>query len=134
MPKRTRATELKEYLGRKQAFALVHSEALGLYDEMDKLCKKAPSEMATALQVNVVNRFIERAKQLLQGDPIIDDVTAFVPAGDNPEYRDVLTVLRQITQGLQRFEGNNSYLWDEGFEEELAENDIEDTDAISLWK
>jgi len=29
----------------------------------------------------------------------------FVPAGDNPEHRDALLVLRQIRQGLDRFAG-----------------------------
>ena len=134
MPKRSRATELKEGLGQKQAYELIHSEGLGLYDEIDKLCKKAPSEMATPLQVTVVNGFINRAKQLLQGDPIINEVSSFVPAGDNPEYRDVLTVLRQITQGLQRFKVHNTYLWEEDFEDELAEHSIDDDDAISVWK
>ena len=122
MVNRTRSTELKHWLGEKHAYELLHSEGQGLYEEMDKLCKKAPSETITSLQTRVINEFILRAKTLLTGDPILDVVSVFVPAGDNPEYRDVLTVLRQTLQGLQRYKVRNSFLWSDDFEDELADN------------
>ena|SRR5947207_216805 len=133
MPKRSRSTLLREWLGQKQACELLESESEGLYEEIDKLCKKAPSESVTNLQVNAVNGFIKRSKKLLEGDPIIDEVTVFVAAGDNPEYRDVVTVLRQVNQGLERFRNRNKYLWDDDFDDELTENQLDDTDAISFW-
>ena len=133
--KRSRVTELKSWLGVKQAHELLESEGRGLYDEMDKLCKKVPTETATTLQVTVINGFITRTKRLLEGDPIIDEVTAFVPAGDNPDYRDVITVLRQLNQGLKRFkEHKNKYLWDDDFDDELSEHELDDDDAVPFWK
>lgn len=134
MPKRTRASLLRQWLGQKQAHELLQSESEGLYEEIDKLCKKAPSESATTLQVNVVNGLIKRAKQLLEADPIIGEVTIFVAAGDNPEYRDIVTVLRQIGQALERFRTRHKYLWDDDFDDELVENQIDDEDAVPFWK
>lgn len=134
MPKRTRKSELKQFLGERVAFDLVQSELNGIYQEMDKLCKRAPSELITSLQLKVVNSSIERAKQLLSGDLIIEEVSIFVAAGDNPEYRDVLTILRQLLQGMDRCkEGPWRYLWDSAFENELEEHDIDNADAISFF-
>ena len=132
--KRSRATELKGWLGVKQAHEILESEGQGLYDEIDKLCRKVPSETATTLQLTVVNGFIKRTKQLLTGDPIIDEVTLFIAAGDNPEYRDIITVLRQLNQGLERFKEHKSkYLWDEDFEDELLEHELDSDDATPFF-
>jgi len=57
-----------------------------------------------------------------------------VAAGDNPEYRDVVTVLRQIIQGLERFKDHTySSLWHDDFEDELLENEIDEDDAIPFF-
>lgn len=88
----------------------------------------------TNLQLKIVNSFILKAKQLLEGDPIIDEIAIFVAAGDNPEYRDVVTILRQITQGLERFkERKGSYLWDGDFDDELMENTLDEEDATPFF-
>jgi hypothetical protein len=75
----------------------------GLYDEIDKLAKKAPADEITELGLRQTNSVISAAKEFLAGDPFIDEITPFVPAGENPEYRDVLLVLRQLKQGLARW-------------------------------
>ena len=98
-----RVEQLRRGMQMKEAYHVLQSEIAGLYDEMDKLAKKAPNEPVTNLQLKIVNSFIRKAKLLLTGDNIIDEVEIFVSAGDNPEYRDVVTVLRQVRQGLERF-------------------------------
>ena len=135
MPKQTRKSVLKQFLGERVAFELVQSELNGIYQEMDKLCKRAPSELITKLQLKVVNSVIGKVKQLLSGDLIIEEVSIFVAAGDNPEYRDVLTILRQLLQGMDRCkEGPWRYLWDSAFKDELEEHDIDEADVIPFFQ
>lgn len=130
MAQPSRITLLKTWLGIKLAHGMLESEAKGLYDEMDKLAKKTPVETVTDLQLKAINNLITKAKELLSNDIIIADVTIFVAAGDNPQYRDVVTVLRQVIQGLNRFqEQANKYLWDEEFQEELDDNNLDEEDA-----
>lgn len=95
----------------RPAFDMLQSELTGLYDEMDKLAKKAPNEPITDLQLKILNNFIRKAKHLLSKDTIINEVEIFVAAGNNPEYRDVVTVLRQIRQGLERYKISNSFFF-----------------------
>jgi hypothetical protein len=85
----------------KQA-ALLKSVTTGLYDEIDKLAKKAPVEQVTKLVVEQVNQVIEEIRTLAAEDPYVQRIKPFVPAGDNPEHRDVVVVLRQLLQGLDR--------------------------------
>ena len=86
----------------KHNYETVDSVLHGLYDEIDKLCKKAPAEPATDLAVEEINRVIGAVKELLQGDPFIANIKPFVPAGENPELRDALMVLRLLMQGMRR--------------------------------
>jgi hypothetical protein len=83
---------------------LLRSVLAGLYDEIDKLTKKAPADEITELGLRQVNAVITGVKELLAGDPFIDAIDPFVPAGENPEHRDVLLILRQLKQGLDRWE------------------------------
>ncbi len=82
---------------------LLDSVSHGLYDEIDKLAKKAPAEPVTDLALEQINDVIRGTKQLIEADPYIQRLTEFVPAGDNPQHRDAVIVLRQIRQGLERF-------------------------------
>jgi len=121
-----RIEELHRGMQTKEAYNMLQSEIAGLYEEMDKLAKKAPNEPVTNLQLKIINSFIRKAKLLLDGDNIIDEVEIFVSAGDNPEYRDVVTVLRQIRQGLERFKVNNRFIFNEPFRVECSEYGLED--------
>ena len=127
---RERSDELRQGLRIKRAYGMLVSEVTGLYDEMDKLAKKAPNEPVTTLQLKIVNSFIKKAKRLLSGDTIVDEVEVFVAAGDNPEYRDAVTVLRQIRQGLERFE-DVDFVFTDAFDEELLEHEIENDEDLS---
>ena len=130
MAKQSRTTLLKTWLGLKQAHELLESEVEGLYGEMDKLARKSPSESVTDLQLRAINSFISKSKQLLSDDVVIGEVTSFVAAGDNPEYRDAVTVLRQITQALKRYREHRwKYFWDSDFDDELLENELDEEDA-----
>jgi hypothetical protein len=96
-----RRAELEETRLRRQQ---VESVLDGLYDEIDKLTKKAPADEITELALRRVNGVINAAKELLKGDPFIDSIDPFVPAGEYPEHRDVLIILREIKQGMKRQE------------------------------
>lgn len=83
------------------------SVSKGLYDEIDKLAKKAPGEHVSELALEQINDLIQQVKELITGDRYIDRIKPFVPAGDMPELRDSVSVLRQIRQGLERFAEDN---------------------------
>lgn len=127
---REREDELRQGLRIKRAYEMLVSEVTGLYDEMDKLTKKAANEPVTTLQLKILNSFIKKAKRLLSGDTIIDEVEVFVAAGDNPEYRDAVTVLRQIRQGLERFKVKD-FVFKKSFNEELLDYEIDDEEELS---
>ncbi len=75
----------------------------GLYDEIDKLAKKAPSSQLSDLATQRVNRSIAESKMLMAiHDPYVADLSEFVPAGENPEVRDAVLVLREILEAIDR--------------------------------
>lgn len=117
----------------RYAYDLLTSELDGIYDEVDKLCKKAPREPASDLQTKVVNGLICKTKHFLTGDGMIDEISPFIPAGDNPEYRDTLTVLRQLRQGLSRFHNNHSILFTYDFKEDMNRYAITDAHVAHLF-
>lgn len=79
-----------------------------LYDEMDKLSRKSPKELASDLAVKHVNRAIRDAKALLTGfDEYVGDLAEFVAAGENPEVRDLVLVLGEIKGALSRADSAN---------------------------
>lgn len=90
----------------KKQLELLTSAAKGHYEEMDKLSKKAPAEKVTDLALGEINYTIEETKKLLSDDVFIQRFNVFIAAGDNPELRDVVLVLRQLLQGLARYDAN----------------------------
>ena len=54
----------------------------------------------------------------------------FVAAGDNLEYRDAVTVLRQIRQGLERFKAKD-FVFTKSFKDELSEYEIDAEEQLS---
>ena len=101
--------ELAEFVDKarqmKKEFLLLSSVLDGLYEEIDKLCKKAPAEQVTELVLVQVNDIIRAIKDLAKDDPYVQKQNEFIAAGDNPEQRDVVVVLKQLRQGLDRFKG-----------------------------
>ena len=87
----------------RQRLDLLQSVSAGLYDELDKLAKKSPADEISPLGLEHVNELIRDAKELSPDDLYMQRCKVFVPAGDNPQHRDVVMVLRQIRQGLDRF-------------------------------
>jgi DNA repair exonuclease SbcCD ATPase subunit len=118
---RSRLTYLRENADRTSQLKSVLD---GLYLEMDKLSKKAPADEVTELALRKVNAVIARCKELMQGDEFIDSVDVFVAAGERPEHRDVVLVLSELKQGIDRLEGERRSLvqqserWGAGDEEE----------------
>jgi len=81
---------------------LFASELKGLYEEANKLSKKGPATRISDLELSSVNNIIGLVRKFLKGDPFIDRLAEFVPAGENPEYREVVLILRQLIQGMNR--------------------------------
>ena len=87
------------------AWYALRSFTKGLYDEMDKLAKKAPSSQLSDLATKRVNRAIAESKILMAShDPYVADLSEFVPAGENPEVRDAVLVLREILDAIDRLD------------------------------
>ena len=82
---------------------LLASELEGIYIEIDKLSKKSPAARISDLELASINDLVDLVKNLLQADPFINKLRPFVPAGENPEYRESLIVLRQMIQGMNRY-------------------------------
>lgn len=74
-----------------------------LYNEIDKLNKKAPKEQISDYTLTKINEHIEGVKALLPDDPYLSKIHPFEAAGDNPEYRDVALALAEIGASLKRF-------------------------------
>ncbi len=98
-------TKSKSKAPDQKLWAALKSFTQGLYDEMDKLQKKAPSAGLSDLATKRVNRAIKDAKELMGTyDSYVSELSEFVPAGDNPEVRDAVLVLREILQALERLD------------------------------
>ena len=67
-----------------------------LYNEISKLNIKAPKEQVSDYTLRKVNEHITRIKSFLPDDPYLSEIHPFEPAGDNPEYREIVLVLRQM--------------------------------------
>ena len=87
----------------KVEWDFIASELKGLYIEADKLGKKSPSMTVSDLELGNANHIIETVKAFLAGDAIVDRIQRFEPAGDNPEYREIVLVLRQLIQAMNRY-------------------------------
>ena len=76
----------------------------GFYAEVDKLAKGKTLVPATDLIVEQANNIVRDAKTLIEGDPYLDRIKEFVPAGDNPVYPDVLLTARVVQQAVGRYQ------------------------------
>ena len=98
--------KIDDLRGKQKKLDLLQSVSHGLYDELDKLAKKAGADQVTDLALEQVNDFIRDSKALLSEDQYVQRQKEFVPAGDNPQHRDAVVVMRQLRQGLDRFADN----------------------------
>jgi DNA repair exonuclease SbcCD ATPase subunit len=116
----TLTKKLNDLRQKKQKADLLQSVSLGLYDELDKLAKRAGADEVTDLALEQANDFIRDARMLMAEDPYVQRYKEFVPAGNNPQHRDVVVVMRQLRQGLERFDTNVTSLqtrWKESLED-----------------
>jgi len=92
-----------------QLVSVVHA----LYDEVDKLSRKWPTMPITPLTLEKTNRAIAAVKDLLknESDDFAEDIAIIVPAGDLPETRDTVLILRQVQAALNRFGGKYEAEW-----------------------
>lgn len=85
---------------RRHAALADHAQAF--YIEIDKLAKKQPNMPVSDLTVESINDIIRDAKSLVQGDPHLDRIKEFVPAGNNPSHSDVLLKTKLVRSALAR--------------------------------
>lgn len=95
----------------RQQYEILTTVADSLYDELDKLTKKAPKETVTDLALEKVNELIRDTKAFLNSDPYLKGIVLFEAAGDNPEYRDALLVVGQLRAALRRYRSRKKYDW-----------------------
>lgn len=90
------------------------SVADGLYEELEKHARKWPTMTVTKRTVERVNMLLGETRKLLEGEN--DDFAAgledIVPAGDLPETRDVVMLLREVRDALDRFTAAHDSEWD----------------------
>ena len=97
----------------KDEHAQLDSFVTGVYEELSKLNVKWPNLPVSKLQLEQTNRAIRQLKEVMKDeqDEFVEDIHEFVPAGDLPEARDVVLVLRQIKQTLKRLENKYQRAW-----------------------
>lgn len=94
-------------------YELLGSELHSLYDEFEKLTKKAPATRLTALALQTINALIGDSKRLMSGDRYVDRISEFVAAGENPVNSDVLLILATLVSALNRFREAWYPVWDD---------------------
>ncbi len=98
-------SQLTDITTEASELSALQSVALGLYEELDKLTKKSPVEAVTDFVLSQLNDVIRETKRLVADDSYVQKLNEAVPAGDNPEQRDAIVMLRQARQGLERHQG-----------------------------
>lgn len=102
-----RREELRAWLVQAERKHRDLTEVVGaLYDEVDKLNRKWPTMPVSELMLDKANRIIRAVKDLLaeHDSDLIADIHEFVPAGDQPQTRDVAVVLSEVKAVLRRFD------------------------------
>jgi hypothetical protein len=79
------------------------SQLTGLYEEVDKLTKSKSIVPTPELLVELANGLVSDVKALAFRDTYLDRLRLFVPAGNNPNYPEILITLRVVQQSLLRF-------------------------------
>lgn len=104
---------LTRLLENRERHDQLSSVADGLYEEFDKVARKWPSMPITERQLGKVNKVLGSVRDLLkdEDDEFADALDDFVPAGDMPETRDVVLVLREARDALDRFEREYQSEW-----------------------
>jgi hypothetical protein len=111
--------------------------AKGIYEELDKLNKKWPTQRVTELTVARANKVLRETQVLMkdEGDLFFEDLAEIVPAGDLPETRDVVLTLRSAMDAIARYKKTYWREWEDitdeedEDEEEDEEEEFEDEDA-----
>ena len=84
-------------------WGLLHSMLSGMYDEIDKLCKKKPDMLLSDLKVEKINELIAPIKEFLQGENPFIEKTQLVDKEDPMELSDIIIILSQLIKGLDAY-------------------------------
>jgi hypothetical protein len=84
-----------------------------LYEEVGKLSIKWPQMPVSQRTVDRTNKAIHAVLELLvdEKDDFVGDISEFVPAGDPPEGRDVVLLLRELKAALDRYKSRHNHEW-----------------------
>lgn len=119
-PRKTKAEERAERLeyeewlsGSQLRMTVLQSAVDTLHAELDKLTRKWPTMVVTDLMLQRTNKVVREAKSLMarDEDEFLQEVAEFIPAGDNPESRDVLLVLAELQAAIRRFRNRHHDEW-----------------------
>ncbi len=104
------------------------SAADGIYDEIDKLSRKWPTVPVTERMVARTNKVLTETRALFADEPdmFIDGLDDIVSAGNPPETRDVVLILREARDALTRYEAKYDADWAEMAEHDDDEDDEDD--------
>ena len=98
----------------REQWELLHSMLSGMYDEIDKLCKKKPDMLLSDMKTKKINKLIILIKELLGDEnPFICDIEE-LDADDPIELSDVIIVLNELQKGLEIYRENHYYNGDNG--------------------
>ncbi len=108
-----RAAHMDYLTKTKERHAQLASVVDALSTEADKFSLKYPTMPVSKLTLERTNKAILAVKGLLkdEGDDFVDDIAEFIPAGDDPEYRDVALTLRELKAALGRFQWKYRNEW-----------------------
>jgi hypothetical protein len=106
-------------------FRQLESAADGMYDEIEKLNRKWPTMNVTQHMVARTNKLLGEIRDLIKDehDLFIDGLADIVAAGDPPETRDVVLILREAKDALTRYEAKHKGEWAEVSEEDDEEDE-----------
>ncbi|MBU4348042.1 hypothetical protein KJ671_00860 [Patescibacteria group bacterium] len=94
---------------------LLNTMLSGMYNEIDKLCKKKPDMLLSEMKTKKINKLIMPIKELL-GDEnsFICDIEE-LDTDDPIELSDVIIVLNELQKGLKIYRDNHYYDDDDGY-------------------
>jgi len=94
---------------------LLHSMLSGMYDEIDKLCKKKPDMLLSDMKTRKINKLIIPIKELLGDEnPFICDIEE-LDVDDPIELSDAIIVLNELQKGLRVYKENHCYSDDDDY-------------------
>ena len=99
----------------REQWDLLNTMLSGMYNEIDKLCKKKPDMLLSDMKTKKINKLIKLIKEFLGDEnPFICDIEK-LDIDDPIELSDVIIVLSELQKGLKIYKENHYYNGDHGY-------------------